>query len=181
MTWVRGCWRPRVAASYQEPETHWACNTAQPQHLGSTEALKHPGKLQEQQNPPLLIRYVVASARGNSLPCCLQQHFPLPLLCVHIGSCKKCPFCRHSVPSPMTLDGPRNILLSYFFLLTGQLRENIDSAIRLGNPTNTKELGKPDLQLRIFHQLQRNHLPVPQSVHLSPGLYHCGHVLGRTG
>lgn len=83
----------------------------------------------------LLIRYLVTSARGDSLPCCPQQHFPLPLLCVHMGSCRKCSFCRDSAPSPMALDKPRNVPLSYFLLLTGRLTGNIDSAMRLENPT----------------------------------------------
>lgn len=78
---------------------------------------------------------MVPSARGDSLCCCLQQHFPLPLLCVYMGSCRKCPLCRDSAPSPTALDKPRNVPLSYFLLLPWQLTENIDSATRLENPT----------------------------------------------
>lgn len=78
---------------------------------------------------------MVPSARGDSLRCCLQQHFPLPPLCVHMGSCRKCPLCRDSAPSPTALDKTRNVPLSCFLLLPWQLTGNTDSAMRLENPT----------------------------------------------
>lgn len=170
---------PTTSPEHTEPAKQLSLSTWGALRLSSTQENCRNSKI------PLWVRYMVPSARGDSLCCCVQQHFPLPLLCAHMGSCRKCSLCRDSAPSPTALDKPRNVPLSYFSLLPWQLTENTDSAMRLENPTYW-ELRKPGLQFKIFHQLQRDHLSAPQSirpqsVYLSAGLHHCGDVLGRTG